>query len=54
MYLYKVDKKMSGDFNDYLFVFIVLAVNTIKNHNDGYVLSQRVLSFETGNPPFSL
>ena len=27
---------MSGDLNDYLFAFIVLAV---KNHNDGYVLS---------------
>ena len=40
---------MSGDLNDYLFAFIVLAVNTIKNHNGGYVLSLHVLSFETGN-----
>ena len=26
---------MSGDLNDYLFPFIALAVNTIKNHNGG-------------------
>ena len=36
----------SGDLNDYLFAFIVLAVNTIKNHNGGYVLSLLVLFFE--------
>ena len=53
MYLYKVDMNMSGDLNDYLFAFIiVLEVSTIKNHNDGYVLSLHVLFFETGNPSF--
>ena len=36
----------SGDLNDYLFAFIVSAVNTIKNHNGGYVLSLLVLFFE--------
>ena len=42
---------MSGDLNDYLFAFIiVLAVNIMKSHNGGYVLS--LLFFETGNPPF--
>ena len=34
---------MSGDLNNYLFAFIVLAVHTIKNHNGGYVLSLHVL-----------
>ena len=44
---------MSGDLNDYLFAFIiVLAVNIMKSHNGGYVLSLHVLFFETGNPPF--
>ena len=43
---------MSGDLNDYLFAFIVLAVTTIKNNNGGYVLSLHVLFFEKGNPPF--
>ena len=42
----------SGDLNDYLFAFIVLAVNTIKNHNGGYVLSLLVPFFEKSNPPF--